>query len=81
MPADKSRPLYVYRLIVEYPEKDAPPPLWEDQNADEPHVVFSWPRARNYLSFSGAKKRADLLRRYGCVVGINRSEAVEWVEP
>jgi hypothetical protein len=59
----KDRPLYAYRLIVEYP----------------PGVV--WPQTRRYLSLSGAKKRADLLRRYGCVVGIQRSERIEWVEP
>jgi hypothetical protein len=77
----KDRPLYAYRLIVEYPEGEEPPKLWQEEFADEPHVMFSWPQTRRYLSYSGAKKRADLLRRYGCVVGIQRSERIEWTEP
>lgn len=77
----KDRPLYAYRLIVEYPEGEAPPQLWLDEYGDEPLASFQWPQARRYLSYSGAKKRADLLRRYGCVVGIQRSERIEWTEP
>ncbi len=83
MTTAKDRPLYAYRLIVEYPEGVDymnPPELWErDDDPDSPG--FSWPRDRRYLSLSGAKKRADLLRRYGCVVGIQRSERIEWTEP
>jgi hypothetical protein len=79
----KDRPLYAYRLIVEYPpgvDYMNPPELWErDDDPDSPG--FAWPRDRRYLSLSGAKKRADLLRRYGCVVGIQRSERIEWTEP
>ncbi len=84
----KDRPLYAYRLIVEYPEGvdyRNPPHLWEPdviegvEGAEE--TSFSWPPPRRYLSYSGAKKRADLLRRYGCVVGIQRSERIEWTEP
>ncbi len=77
----KPRPLYAYRLEVEYPAGDEPPTLWQEEYADEPHVVFQWPQTRRYLSYSGARKRADLLRRYGCVVGIQRSEPITWVEP
>lgn len=90
MPADKPRPLYVYRLVVEYPDGidwTNPPALWVEEfgeyvdNGYEDPPTFSWPNRRHYLSMSGAKLAADRLRSYGCVVGINRSEAVEWVEP
>lgn len=80
----KDRPLYAYRLVVEYPEGvDSlnPPHLWETDYGSEPNTYFQWPQTRRYLSYSGAKKRADLLRRYGCVVGIQRSERIEWAEP
>lgn len=86
----KERPLYAYRLIVEYPEGvdwTNPPHLWlEDRGEEGPPdgdrvLYFDWPKRRHYLSMSGAKKRADLLRRYGCVVGIQRSESIEWTEP
>jgi hypothetical protein len=83
----KDRPLYAYRLIVEYPEGVDwlhPPHLWEQERAEGEHEHmdgFDWPQVRRYLSYSGAKKRADLLRRYGCVVGIQRSERIEWTEP
>lgn len=83
----KLRPLYAYRLVVEYPDGVDwmnPPELWHQERAEGEHDGedgFQWPNARRYLSYSGAKKRADLLRRYGCVVGIQRSEPIEWVEP
>lgn len=80
----KPRPLYAYRLEVDYPDGidwSNPPHLWEQPSDDPEAPGFSWPRTRNYLSLSGARKRADLLRRYGCVVGIQRSEPIEWVEP
>ncbi len=80
----KDRPLYAYRLIVEYPEGvdwTNPPHLWEEEYGNDPLTSFSWPQTHRYLSYSGAKKRADLLRRYGCVVGIQRSERIEWTEP
>jgi hypothetical protein len=82
----KDRPLYAYRLVVEYPAGvDAlnPPHLWLEDRSEEDtgEWYFGWPRDRRYLSYSGAKKRADLLRRYGCVVGIQRSERIEWTEP
>jgi hypothetical protein len=79
----KDRPLYAYRLVVEYPEGvdwSNPPELWE-RDPDPEAPGFQWPQARRYLSYSGARKRADLLRRYGCVVGIQRSEPITWVEP
>lgn len=79
----KDRPLYAYRLIVEYPDGVDymnPPHLWE-RDPDPEAPGFQWPQTRRYLSYSGAKKRADLLRRYGCVVGIQRSERIEWTEP
>lgn len=82
----KDRPLYAYRLVVEYPagvDSLNPPHLWEQEYGDDPITArsFQWPQTRRYLSISGAKKRADLLRRYGCVVGIQRSERIEWTEP
>ena len=80
----KERPLYAYRLEVEYPPGvgwSNPPELWEDEDDSPDSRGFQWPQTRRYLSYSGAKKRADLLRRYGCVVGIQRSERIEWTEP
>lgn len=81
-----TRPTYVYRLRVEYPEGvdwRNPPEAWE---ADEWQAAdgsiesreFQWPRVRPYLSASGAKARADLLRKYGCTVEIERSEPVRF---
>lgn len=77
--------------MVEYPEGVGyanPPKLWREEQAEMPYNgdpdaydEFRWPQARRYLSYSGARKRADLLRRYGCVVGIQRSEPIIWVEP
>lgn len=75
---------YVYRLHVEYPEgvdADNPPEAWDpgpwnpDPEADD---SFHWPQVTQYLSRSGAKRRADLLVKYGCKVGIERSKLVEW---
>lgn len=80
----KPRPLYAYRLEVEYPhgiDWSNPPKLWEEEYGSEPLNSFSWPAHRHYLSMSGARKRAELLRRYGCVVGIQRSNRITWVEP
>lgn len=83
----KPRPLYAYRLVVEYPDGidwTNPPKLWQedrDEGGIDPDLTFSWPARRHYLSMSGARKRADLLRRYGCVVGIQRSDRITWVEP
>lgn len=96
MADEKPRPLYVYRLVVEYPDGidwTNPPALWVEEFGDvdtgrddatgaylDP-PTFHWPNRRHYLSMSGAKLAAERLRSYGCVVGINRSETVEWVEP
>ncbi len=89
----KDRPLYVYRLEVEYPDGvdwRNPPKLWLEENGDQSAgfddhgydpPLFSWPNRRHYLSISGAKLGAERLRSWGCVVGIHRSERIEWVEP
>lgn len=39
---------------------------------------FKWPSVRCYLSRTGAEGRAKLLRRYGAVVEVQRSEPVVW---
>jgi hypothetical protein len=60
------------------------PPGW---SPDEGYVEilgtteFIWPVTnRSYGSRSTAKKRADLLQRYGATVVIERSERVMWPE-
>ncbi len=87
----KDRPLYVYRLVVEYPDGvdwRNPPKLWMEERGQDGQIgdgeresYFSWPNRRHYLSISGAKLGAERLRSWGCVVGIQRSERIEWVEP
>ena len=77
----KARPLYAYRLLVEYPDITEPPKCWEEMYMDEPNAVFQWPRVKTYLSLTGVRKRADMLRRYGCVVTIERSEPITWTKP
>jgi hypothetical protein len=78
-----ARRIYVYRLDVTLPE-EAADPLWEpaswqpewDPNP-ESDQSFRWPRHdRLWLSRSGAKGRADLLRSYGAKVEIVRSREV-----
>lgn len=41
------------------------------------HRVTTW-QPRVYMSRSGAKKRADLLEKWGCTVTIERSHEVTW---
>lgn len=75
-------PLHAYRLVVEYPEgvnDTNPPATWgRSQIADDEYDTFQWPRVHPYLSRSGAKKRADLLRSYGCTVTIEKSDPITW---
>lgn len=86
--ADDPAPVYVYRLVVEYPEgvgPDNPPKKWEPMVVDTidgpERQVFSWPTRIHYMSRAGANERADLLRRWGCTVTIKRSNPVTWDEP
>jgi len=80
------RSMFVYRLVVEYPEgSDAPgwePEGWEPEwfTLDET-APFRWPRVRSYFSLSGATARARLFARYGANVTIERSAPVDWSEP
>lgn len=85
------RRTYLYRLNVQLPPgSDEPgwePPGWSD---DPEHKVqdpetggyetadFSWPALRAYLSPAAANRRATLLRRYGAVVTVERSEPIAW---
>lgn len=79
-----TRPTYVYRLDVLYPEgSNAPgwePPGWEPDNP-EYEEAFRWPAVRLYLSRSGALARAKLLESYGAKVQIVPSCAVDWGVP
>lgn len=78
------RKRYAYRLAVTYPEGvdwRNPPAAWEPANWGswtEDAPSFYWPAPRVYFSRSGAKKRADLLVSYGCVVTIERSNEITW---
>lgn len=81
-----NRPTFVYRLDVTLPEGahawDFAPENWQapewSGNPDE-DSSFRWPRYdRVYLSASGARTRADLLRSYGAKVEIVRSQEVKW---
>lgn len=79
MPA---RTVYVYRLNIKFPPGSDQPgwrpadydTTWLPEDADL--RVFSWPKRRLYLSASAAEKRAAMLRRWGCTVGIDRSAPV-----
>jgi hypothetical protein len=74
----------VYRLNVTYPpgslEPGWEPPGWTitGPNGYEDRPDFRWPRERLYLSRSGAKTGADLFRKYGAEVTIERSDPVTW---
>ena len=85
-----ARATYLYRLIVTLPP-EAADPEWEPQAwLDEPvppvqyaegdDARFSWPSNQHYLSATNAKRRADLFRKYGAEVTIERSAPVTWPE-
>jgi hypothetical protein len=83
--AAKVRTLYVYRLVVTLPEgSDEPgwrPEEYDDQYSryqDDDETQFRWPRRRLYLSSEAAHARANLLRRWGADVKVERSEPVTW---
>lgn len=85
-----SRPVHVYRLVIDYPEGSRQsgwrPAVWRYPPPDTPRKIrryirraeFRWPRERMFLSSSGAYQRAGLLRWYGASVEVERSLAVEW---
>lgn len=83
--ADLARPVYVYRLVVEYPEGSQrwgwAPDGWEkpewDGNPDA-DLSFRWPQVRMCLSAGTAKRRAKLLESYGAKVLIERSAPVQF---
>lgn len=74
----------VYRLVVEVPEESWEPGWmpegWGHQpwTPEEERTTFQWPRTRDYLSRSGAEKRADLFRKYGATVRVVASAPVEF---
>lgn len=82
------RRTYAYRLDVTYPEgsneRGWEPKDWDgwaDEVAgdlDASSIYFQWPSVKTYLSQSTAKRRADLLRKYGATVTIIRSEPIVW---
>jgi hypothetical protein len=80
---------HVYRLIVRYPPRSQEPgwepPGWEPDTLrypgaprDEDDGSFRWPQNRLCLTPGTAKRRADLFRKYGAEVTIERSEPVAW---
>lgn len=74
-----TRKTYVYRLTVTLPPEAADPSWEPDCWADELESdEFRWPMNRLFLSASGAKQRAELLRKYGAEVTIRRSAPVVW---
>lgn len=80
------RRTYAYRLDVTYPEgsneRGWEPKDWDgwaDEGASrDPSIYFQWPSVKTYLSQSAAKRRADLLRKYGASIEIVRSEPIVW---
>jgi hypothetical protein len=85
------RTVYVYRLVIEYPEgSDKPgwkPACWgallkDIKDRGRRRAVrergFYWPRERLFLSADGAWHRAWVLTRFGAQVEVERSEAVTW---
>lgn len=82
------RPVYVYKLAIEYPpgstEPGWEPPGYQSETVMTPDGFedreFSWPHERAYLSREGAIQRAGILRGWGANVGILRSERVTWAK-
>lgn len=78
-----SRQIRVHKLDIEYPEGSLglgwEPAGWERD--DFGSREFRWPQERLFLSASGARQRANLLRGYGAKVEILPSLPVEWPEP
>lgn len=70
-----TRPIYTYRLNIEYPEGvdwRNPPAAWEEPEhfGEFEDRTFHWPTERRFLSREGAEHRAELLRSWGCKVEI-----------
>jgi hypothetical protein len=73
------RKVYLYRLRVTLPP-EAAEPGWEPQAwlDDDYRGDFRWPETRLYLSGGWARRRANLFRKYGAQVTIERSAPVTW---
>lgn len=77
---------YVYRLNVTYPPRSREwgwePPGWAPEGTLSSESVddgyFRWPASRMCLTLGTAKRRADLFRKHGAEVEIERSEPVAW---
>jgi hypothetical protein len=87
------RIVYVYRLVIQYPEgSDRPgwkPACWgallkSIKDRGRRRAVrergFRWPRERLFLSADGAYSRMGLLMQFGAQVQVQRSEPVIWWE-
>jgi len=79
--------VFVYRLDITYPEGstewgwEPEGEWWKELSGGQgpgPDETFSWPQEHLYLSRSGASKRADLLRKWGATVRVEKSRPVEW---
>jgi hypothetical protein len=79
----------VYRLVVEYPPRSREPgwepPGWEpvrilgeSESFGEYGEEFRWPANRLCLSAATASRRAQIFRKYGAEVTVERSEPVTW---
>jgi hypothetical protein len=79
---------YVYRLHVTYPPNSLEwgwePPGWDPDAGTygsydlEEAPSFRWPQNRLCLSARTARRRADMFRKYGAEVVIERSGLVTW---
>jgi hypothetical protein len=65
------RPVYVYKLIVTYPDIDT----------DEVFAPgWRWPRNRKYFTLGSAENRKALFEKYGAEVKLVRSSPVYFEE-
>lgn len=84
---------YVYRLATTYPpgsqEPGWQPPGWKPEPGIAPTrrlpwgrrkraASFTWPSERLFLQRGSANHRADLLRKWGAEVTVERSLPVRW---
>lgn len=82
-----SRPAYVYRLDVVWPEGtprvgcDLSEPYSTCESCYTLDRTGGWPRWRRYLSAVNAGRRAARLRHLGAQVTVQRSRPIEFPEP
>lgn len=72
--SDRKR--YAYRLNVVLPDG---PTVTDDAVMDD-DGWFHWPARRVYFDQRNANRRADLFRKYGATVTVERSDPIVWTE-